>query len=81
MSLDLTASEMATSIASSDRHGGRWTARCVDAFMPAGSKDLDDLAWPVTTGDCAILIAVSIAAMVSIGTLAAWILENIVSIP
>ncbi len=48
--------------------------------MSYNSKDLDDLAWPVTTGDCAILIAVSIAALVLIGMFAAWILGNIISI-
>ena len=47
--------------------------------MRYDAGDLDDLAWPVTNGDCAILIALSIAALVSIGALAAWILANIVS--
>ena len=43
-------------------------------------RDLDDLAWPVTRGDCAVLIAVVITALVSTGMLAAWILVNVVSI-
>ena len=46
----------------------------------AGYGDLDDLAWPVTTGDCAILITLSIAALIAAGTLAAWLLVNIISI-
>ena len=49
--------------------------------MSYNSKDLDDLAWPVTAGDCAILIAASIAALVCTGVLAAWMLANIVSLP
>lgn len=48
--------------------------------MSYDSKDLDDLAWPVTTGDCAILIAASIAALAITAMLAAWGLGNIVSI-
>lgn len=48
--------------------------------MKRTSEALDDLAWPVTPGDCAILIALSIAALVGTGALAAWILANIISI-
>ena len=48
--------------------------------MKRTSEALDDLAWPVTPGDCAILIALSIAVLVGIGAAAAWILANIVSI-
>ena len=48
--------------------------------MRRTSEALDDLAWPVTPGDCAILIALSIAALIGTGALAAWILANIISI-
>ena len=47
--------------------------------MKQASETLNDLAWPVTPGDCAILIALSIAALVGTGVLAAWILANIIS--
>ncbi len=48
--------------------------------MSAGAEDVNDLAWPVTTGDCAVLIALSIAALVGMGLVAAWMLGNIVSL-
>ena len=48
--------------------------------MSYDSVDFDDLAWPVTTGDCLLLIAFSIATLIGIGSLAAWMLGNIVSI-
>ena len=47
--------------------------------MRPAFETLDDLAWPVTPADCAILIAVSIAALVGIGA-PAWILAIIVSL-
>ena len=50
------------------------------ASVDTDIADLDDLTWPVTTGDCAILIGVSIAALIATGTLAAWLLANIISI-
>ena len=49
--------------------------------MSYDSGDLNDLAWPVTNGDCAILIALSIAALVGIGSFGAWMLGNIFLIP
>ena len=48
--------------------------------MSYNATDHDDLAWPVTTGDCAILIALSLATLIGVGATAAWILANIWSI-
>ena len=48
--------------------------------MKPDQGEFDDVAWPVTGGDCDILMTVSIAVLVSTGLLAAWILGNIVSI-
>ena len=54
--------------------------RRADAFVKLDVEDFDDLIWPVTTGDCVILIFISIAVLIGIGTMAAWVLGNIISI-
>ena len=48
--------------------------------MKRAFEALDDLAWPVTPGDCDFLISARIASLIGIVAAAAWILANIVSI-
>ena len=42
-------------------------------------KDLDDLEWPVTSGDCIILVIGYLLALIGIGASAAWVLAQVMS--
>ena len=40
-------------------------------------EDLDDLDWPVTPGDCIILVTGFLLALIGTGLCAAWVLAQI----
>ena len=42
-------------------------------------EDLDDLEWPVTPGECIILVTGYLLALIGTGLSAAWVLAQIMS--
>ncbi len=43
-------------------------------------EDLNDLEWPVTSGDCTILVIGYLLALIGTGAMAAWVLAHLVSL-
>ena len=43
-------------------------------------EDLDDLEWPVTAGDCIILVIGYLLALIGTGASAAWVLAQVMSL-
>ena len=39
-------------------------------------EDLDDLEWPVTAGECVVLVTGYLLALIGTGLTAAWVLEQ-----